>query len=81
MGSVDVPDPPCGRQDCADLLGNLATAVERRDAIGMAKGLLMAGSSCGPDAAFDVLRRASMHRNIKLYDLAAEMVAKRAATT
>ena len=79
MGSVDVPAPPCGRSDCAQLLAGLVGALERRDAIGMAKGLIMAGSDCGPDEAFAVLTRASMNRNIKVHAIADEMVAKRAA--
>ena len=77
MGSVDVPDPPCGRADCARLLASLATAIERRDVIGVAKGLIMAGSSCTVDEAFDVLVQASMHRNVKLHLVATEIVAAR----
>jgi AmiR/NasT family two-component response regulator len=74
MGSVTVPDPPCGTAACEELLISLATAIERRDVIGTAKGIVMVRSSCGPDDAFDVLRRASMRENIKVYDIAARIV-------
>jgi AmiR/NasT family two-component response regulator len=80
MGSVDVPAPPCGRDDCAELLGSLARAIERRDVIGMAKGLIMAGSDCGPDEAFAILTRTSMGRNVKLHTIATEMVGRRAGS-
>ena len=81
MGSVDVPAPPCGQDDCARLLDQLAGAIERRDDIGMAKGLIMAASDCGPDEAFTILRSASMNRNVKVHTLAVEMIAKRKDVT
>jgi hypothetical protein len=57
----------------------LREALESRLAIGEAKGIIMANSSCGPDEAFDILRRASQRQNVKLRDLAVEMVAKHTA--
>lgn len=40
-----------------------------------AKGILMAQQGCGPDEAFDLLRRASQRGNIKVHVLATRIVA------
>jgi GAF domain-containing protein len=53
---------------------NLEVALESRDVIGQAKGLLMARHGCTSDQAFALLREGSQRRNIKLRDLAQEMV-------
>jgi AmiR/NasT family two-component response regulator len=42
--------------------------------IEQAKGILMAQQRCGPDAAFDLLRRASQRANIRVSILAAQIV-------
>ena len=42
--------------------------------IEQAKGIIMAQQRCGPDEAFDLLRRASQRTNIKLHLLAAQIV-------
>lgn len=73
MGTIIVPDPPCGSDACAEALRGLATAAEHRDVIGMAKGLLMS-RGCSADAAFDTLRRASMRENVKVWRLASKLV-------
>ena len=44
-----------------------------------AKGILMAQNRCGPDEAFDLLRRASQRANVKVSVLAARMVEQVAA--
>jgi GAF domain-containing protein len=56
----------------------LREAIESRDMIGQAKGILMASEGCTADAAFDVLRRASQRENLKLRDIAARLVASHA---
>jgi hypothetical protein len=43
--------------------------------IEQAKGIIMAQQRCGPDEAFDLLRRMSQSTNIKLHALAAQLVA------
>jgi hypothetical protein len=43
--------------------------------IEQAKGILMARQGCDPDEAFDVLRRASHRKNLKVRELAKEIVA------
>jgi AmiR/NasT family two-component response regulator len=44
--------------------------------IEQAKGLLMGSERCTPDEAFDILRRASQRRNVKLRDIAEQLVAR-----
>ena len=48
----------------------LREAIESRDIIGQAKGILMARESCNADQAFEILRRASQRENLKLRDIA-----------
>jgi hypothetical protein len=47
--------------------------------IEQAKGILMAQQRCGPEEAFDLLRRASQRANVKVHALAALIVARQAA--
>jgi len=49
-------------------------ALQSRDLIGQAKGILMAREGVSADEAFDMLRRASQRLNVKLRDVAGEMV-------
>ena len=42
--------------------------------IEQAKGIVMAQQRCGPEEAFDLLRRASQRANVKLHVLAAQIV-------
>ena len=48
-----------------------------RDVIGQAKGMIMARSSVDEDQAFEMLQRASQRMNVKLRDVAAEIVGGR----
>lgn len=52
----------------------LQEALETRDLIGQAKGILMARERIDADRAFDILRRASQRTNRKLRDIAAEII-------
>jgi hypothetical protein len=56
---------------------NLERAVERRDVIGQAKGILMAQHDIDADEAFERLRQASQHTNIKLHDIASWVAVRR----
>jgi GAF domain-containing protein len=56
------------------LTEHLREALESRDVIGQAKGILMARRGCTPEAAFEALRKVSQHRNIKLRDVAEQVV-------
>ena len=49
--------------------------LESLPVIEQAKGILMAQQRCGPDEAFELIRRASQLANIKVRVLAAEIVA------
>lgn len=55
---------------------HLQKALQGRDVIGQAKGILMAQQNMNADETFDILRRASQRMNIKLRELA-ERVATR----
>lgn len=57
-----------------ELNSNLERAVQTRDLIGQAKGILMARQGCSAEEAFDVLRRASQRTNRKLHEIAATIV-------
>jgi GAF domain-containing protein len=59
-----------------ELAGNLTLALEHRDTIGQAKGILIAQDGVSAEEAFDILRRASQRSNRKLHDLAADLVAR-----
>jgi AmiR/NasT family two-component response regulator len=57
--------------ELADLQrAQLRQAVDSRDVIGQAKGILMSRQGIGADEAFELLRRTSQDLNIKLVDLA-----------
>jgi GAF domain-containing protein len=53
---------------------HLRMAMDTRDMIGQAKGILMARQGLSGDQAFDVLRRASQRQNRKLRDVAMDVV-------
>ncbi|HUQ40039.1 MAG TPA: GAF and ANTAR domain-containing protein [Acidimicrobiales bacterium] len=55
-------------------VAHLGVALESRDQIGQAKGILMVREGLGPDAAFELLRRASQTENRKLRDVAEDVV-------
>lgn len=65
-------------QRAHELVDQLGHALEHRDVIGQAKGLLMARHRCGPDKAFEHLRNVSQRSNIKLHEVAARLVASEA---
>ena len=54
-------------------------ALQSRDLIGQAKGILMAREGITADQAFDMLRRASQRLNVKLRDVAGGIVDRSAA--
>lgn len=60
--------------DQAQLSEDLHQALTSRAVIDRAIGILMAQQRCDADAAFDLLRRASQRRNIKLRDMAATLI-------
>jgi len=52
----------------------LQAKLDSMPVIEQAKGVLMAQQRCGPDEAFDLLRRASQRANVKVSVLAARIV-------
>lgn len=56
---------------------SLQSAIASRTLIGQAEGILMERFGLTGDAAFNALRRVSQNRNIKLRDVAAELVRTR----
>ena len=56
----------------------LRARLQTMPVIEQAKGIVMAQSGCGPEAAFDLLRRASQRSNVPVRELAAQIVAKAA---
>ena len=77
-----------GREDVEALIGevahlrgqlaNLEHALESRDVVGMAKGILMARQRCGPDEAFAMLAQASQRENRKVIHIAQRIVEQNA---
>jgi GAF domain-containing protein len=56
------------------VLHDLRDALAWRDRVGQAKGIIMARDGCSADAALDVLRIISQNRNMKLRELARDIV-------
>jgi GAF domain-containing protein len=52
----------------------LAIAIDARTFIGQAQGILMGRYGIGADQAFEYLRRRSQHDNVKLSDIAHEVI-------
>lgn len=59
--------------DAAHRSAQLHRAIESRDVIGQAKGILMERHRISSDEAFDRLRHGSQHLNVKLAELAARL--------
>ncbi|MFF0989265.1 GAF and ANTAR domain-containing protein [Kocuria nitroreducens] len=57
-----------------DTEADLKAAMASRTAIDLAVGIVMGQNRCSQEQAFDILRAASSHRNVKLRYLAAELV-------
>lgn len=55
---------------------NLRNAIDSRDVIGQAKGILMSRRGITAGEAFDVLRRTSQDLNVKLVDLAVTLATR-----
>ncbi|GAA1206474.1 GAF and ANTAR domain-containing protein [Prauserella alba] len=63
------------KQELGDQLEQVLTS---REVIDQAKGILIAQQGCDADGAFKLLRQASQNRNVKLRDIAAEVVSSQA---
>lgn len=58
-----------------ELAAHRAAAMENRTVIDLAIGIVMGQNRCSPEAAFQILRRASNARNHRLADVASGVVA------
>ena len=63
----------------ASAFARLQARLDTLPVIEQAKGIVMARHQCGPEAAFDLLRRASQSANVKVAVLAARIVEQAAA--
>lgn len=61
--------------DARRLSAELTTALNNRDVIGQAKGVLMARGAADEHAAFRLLVEASQRSNVKVHDVARQLVA------
>jgi GAF domain-containing protein len=61
-------------QRSLDLVDQLHVAIQSRDVIGQAKGILMVRENLTADAAFERLRTMSQSSNVKLRDVARQVV-------
>jgi hypothetical protein len=72
---VELADGRTVRQQLHDsVFARLQARLESLPVIEQAKGVLMARTGCQPDEAFDILRRASQRTNVKVRDLAQDVV-------
>lgn len=62
------------------LNADLKTAMATRTVIDSACGVIMAQNHCSHDQAFELLAKASSHRNQKLHDVAADIIARLGVT-
>ncbi len=69
---IDVTPVEQARQD--QITAELARISESRSEIDQAKGMLMMVYRLDADAAFELLKRCSQQSNVKLYDLAKQVV-------
>lgn len=60
--------------DARSLSENLQAALASRAEIEQAKGIIVATTGCSPDDAFERLRSQSQHENVKVRDLARELI-------
>jgi GAF domain-containing protein len=60
--------------DTAQYAEQMREAMASRAVIEQAKGVIMAQNRCDADKAFEILRQASMGRNVKLRDIARALV-------
>ncbi|MGH3613025.1 MAG: GAF and ANTAR domain-containing protein [Pseudonocardia sp.] len=61
--------------ECAEMSEHLQSALASRAVIDQALGIVMAQTRCTADQAFDTLRTISQNRNVKLREIAEEMIA------
>lgn len=63
----------------AQQLENLRLALQSRDLMGQAKGVIMASMGCSANDAFQLIVKQSQHENLKATEVAAEIVQRAAS--
>lgn len=61
--------------DAQEFADQMQTAMRSRSVIDQALGIIMGQRHCTADEAFNILRSASQHRNVRLRDVCAQLVA------
>ncbi|MFI1423029.1 ANTAR domain-containing protein [Streptomyces sp. NPDC020731] len=61
--------------DAQEFADQMQTAMRSRSVIDQALGIIMGQRRCTADEAFRILRSASQHRNVKIRDVCAQLVA------
>ena len=62
--------------ESARLAEDMVAAMRSRAVIEQAKGMIMVQNRCDAEKAFEILRQASMGRNVKLREVAVDMVSR-----
>ncbi|WP_202238297.1 GAF and ANTAR domain-containing protein [Actinacidiphila reveromycinica] len=62
--------------DAHEYAADLKAALDSRRVIDQAIGVVMAQQRCAPQQAFQLLRQASQHRNVKLRDLCEQLIGR-----
>ena len=76
-GSAATPEPlPASLGEAHELIGHLHVALIHQRTICHAVGRLMERYGLTDEAALEALRRVSQNENVKLYDLAVQIVAE-----
>lgn len=67
------------RLELEEVAAHLRTALDSRATIDQAKGIVMARHGCNPEEAFRILAKISSNSNVKLREIAANLVAEASA--
>ena len=59
----------------AEEQAHIAMALDHRDVVGQAKGIIMSSLGCSADTAFGLLVHQSQRENRKVYEVAVEIIA------
>lgn len=76
--AVSWPEPgaPDEVERLREITFHLTRAMASRAVIEQAKGVIVARERCTPDAAFEILRRASQRENVAVRELAQQLLTR-----
>ena len=78
---LPIIDSKAAHEDALREAENLSIAISTRSAIEQAKGMIMCVEKCSEDEAFDRLKELSQHSNVKLRDLAVNVIERMSRPT